>query len=76
MHGGGGWAKLPWAKAELEEFHNFDNGQIMVMETELIVVKWTSKQYLNFMIASLASEMVGELDVCMGAHVVFQSNFV
>jgi hypothetical protein len=48
----------------------------MVMETELIVVQRTSKQYLNFMLAGLAFEMVGELDICMGAHVVFQSDFV
>jgi hypothetical protein len=46
------------------------------METELIAVQWTSKQYLNFMFIVLACRMVGELDVCMRAYVVLQSDFV
>jgi len=60
----------------LEEFRNFDDRQIMVMETELIVVQSTSKQYLNFMLAVLAGRMVGEFDVCLGAYVVLQSDFM
>jgi len=48
----------------------------MVMETELIVVQSTSKQYLNFMLAVLARIMAGELDVCMRAYVVLQSDFL
>jgi len=63
-------------EAELEEFCNFDDEKIIVMETELIAVQWTSKQYLNFMFIVLACRMVGELDVCMRAYVVLQSDFV
>jgi hypothetical protein len=63
-------------EAELEEFCNFDDTKIIVMETELIAVQWTSKQYLNFMLAVLARRMVEKLDVCMGAYVVLQSDFV
>jgi hypothetical protein len=63
-------------EAELEEFCNFDDEKIIVMETELIAVQWTSKQYLNFMFIVLACRMVGELNVCMRAYVVLQSDFV
>jgi hypothetical protein len=45
-------------EAELEEFCNFDDKKIIVMETELIAVQWTSKQYLNFMLAVLARRII------------------
>jgi len=50
-------------EAELEEFCNFDDEKIIMMETELIVVQWTSKQYLNFMFIVLACRMVEELEL-------------